>query len=115
MTVADDAIAQTAPDHLPCPCGVVDPPPWRGHDAPWSPASVVAGVLLLALAVAAGIAGRQPWVAPGLAAAYVVSTVVAVAAVGRRGHRDGCRFGRAAWIGLAAFGLPLRLAASLAV
>ena len=112
MTVADEA---SPPTPAPCPCGVGDPPPWRGHDLPWSPASVVAGVLLLAVAVGAGLAGRQPWVAPVLAGAYVLGTVLAAVAVSRRGHRGGCRLGRAAWIGLAAFGLPLRVVAGLAV
>lgn len=76
---------------------------------------MVAGVLLLALAVAAGIAGRQPWVAPALVGAYVLSTAVAAVAVSRKGHRGACRLGRAAWIGLAAFGLPLRVVAGLGV
>ncbi|QXC62800.1 hypothetical protein KSP35_08480 [Aquihabitans sp. G128] len=113
MTVADEAMASAAPDVGPCPCGVAGPAPWRGHDIPWSPASVVAGVLTLAFAVLAAVAGRVPWVAPPLAAAYVASTGVAFVVLGRDGHRGGCRVRRALWIGLAAFGLPLRIVAAI--
>lgn len=115
MTVADDAIAGASSPLAPCPCGVAEGAPWRGHDLPWSPASVVAGLVLIAVAVAAAVAGRVVWVAPVLFALYAISTVVAFVALGRRGHRSGCRIGRATWIGLAAFGLPLRMVVGLAV
>ncbi|CAN5514727.1 hypothetical protein BH10ACT1_BH10ACT1_32510 [soil metagenome] len=113
MTVADDAMARAEPEAGPCPCGIVNPAPWRGHDLPWSPASVLAGLITLAFAVLAMIAGRQPWIGPVLVAIYVVATVAAFLGLGRSGHRGGCRVGRAAWIGLAAFGVPLRVAAAI--
>lgn len=115
MTVADDAIAGASSPPAPCPCGVVDAPPWRGRDLPWSPASVVSGLVLIAVAVAAAVAGRVVWVGPALLALYLVATVAAFVALRRRGHRGGCLAGRATWIGLAAFGLPLRMVVGLAV
>lgn len=113
MTLADDAMAQAEPDHGPCPCAISGAAPWRGHDLPWSPASVVAGLVTLGFAVLAMIAGKQPWIGPVLVAIYVVGTVAAFVALGRPGHRRGCRVRRAAWIGLAAFGVPLRVVAGI--
>lgn len=113
MTVADDVLAQAERPVGPCPCGVAGPAPWRGHELPWSPASIVAGLIMLGFAVLAMVAGRQPWIGPVLVAVYLVATVASFVVLGRAGHRGGCRVRRAAWMGLAAFGIPLRVVAAL--
>lgn len=102
----------------PCPCGVVGPPPWRTHDGPWSPASVVGAAIVAAVLVLA--ATMTPGPRAAIAAAVVggvvvVAALVAAVVLGRRGHRGGCRLGRATWIGVATVGLPFRVLAFLNV
>lgn len=96
-----------------CPCGVVDIAPWRERDVPWSPASLIFGVVILAVAVVAIVAARVLWVGPLILALWLVATSVTLVVAHRRGHRRWCLARRGLWMGVAAIGLPLRIVAGL--
>lgn len=92
-----------------CSCGVETEPPWRGHDLPWSLASVVCGVLLIGLGVAAIVADLHPWVGYAIITVLLASVVSALVVQALRHHRGGCWLWRATWFGVAAPGIALRL------
>lgn len=96
-----------------CSCGIGEPPPWRKRDALDSPASVVAGVLIIAFGALALTAGKVPvagWVVLGIWAALTVAATIRLVGIG---HRGGCLLGRSLWTGVAWLGLPLRVAAAI--
>lgn len=97
----------------PCPCGVVDVAPWRDHDLPWSPASLIFGLAVLALAVVAMVAAEVLWIGPVILAVWVVATVATFVLARRRGHRRWCLTRRGFWMGVAALGVPVRILAGL--
>lgn len=113
MTPAPDADGAADVDH--CPCGVVGPQPWRPLRSFLGPVAFVCGVLTLVVAAVAANVGRVVWFAPVVAAALVVSALVAVWTQQRAGHRGWCRAGRIAWFTVCGPGIPLRLVTALAI
>ena len=113
VTSSDLPPEQAAADAEPCGCGATDPAPWRRRDTPSSPASLIAGLLVIAFGVAAVAISTVPtigWVLLGL---LVGLTVLAGIVTFQRGHRGGCMIGRSLWTGVAWLGLPLRVVAAV--
>ncbi len=85
--------------------------PWRATDAPASPMSFVAGLVIVAIGVAGVAIGTKPvvaaWILVGLAVAVVIIAGVLVA----HGHRVACAVPRALWYAVCVPGLPIRLLA----
>ena len=78
------------------------------RDTVWSPASVLGGVVLIALGVSA-IVWFNPVFGGVLLGVFAAAIVVAAVVQARRGHRGWCLVRRAVWFGLAAPGAPVRL------
>lgn len=97
----------------PCSCGIIDVAPWRSHDLPWSPASLVSGVVTLAVAILAIVAAQVLWAGPLILAVWVLATLTTFVLARRRGHGGWCLTRRGLWMGVAAIGVPLRIAAGL--
>lgn len=100
-------------DVAPCACGGTDPAPWRLRDTPSSPASLIAGLLVVAFGVAAVGFSKVPavgWVLLGL---LVGLTVLGGIVTSQQGHRGPCLVGRSLWTGVAWLGLPLRVVAAV--
>ncbi len=74
---------------------------------------MVFGILTLAVAVMAVIAAEVLWVGPVIFAVWLLSTAATFVVARRRGHRRWCLTRRGVWMGVAAIGVPLRLAAAL--
>ena len=91
-----------------CRCGLDVDQPWRDRDTVWSPASVIGGVIFIALGMCA-IVWFNPLFGGVLLGVFAVAIVVAAVVQARRGHRGGCLVRRAVWFGLAAPGAPVRL------
>ena len=111
-TPRDGALAAD-PSVAPCSCDKVDLAPWRKRDALDSPASVVAGVVVIAFGVLAVQAGRVSSVGWILLGVLLGLTVLAAITWYQRGHRGACLVGRSLWTGVAWLGLPLRVAAAV--
>jgi hypothetical protein len=93
---------------VPCPCGLAVEQPWRDRDTVWSPASVVGGVVVIALGVIS-LVSFNPLFGGVLLGVFGVAIVVAAVVQARRGHRGWCLLRRAVWFGVAAPGAPVRL------
>lgn len=114
-TEPTDAGAPVDPNDATCPCGHLVTVPWRRGSGFLSPASVICGVLIVALGAVGASAGVRPaagWAILGALAVIVLGSIVVQFV---RGHRGTCALARGAWIGLAVPGLPLRVALSFAV
>lgn len=74
---------------------------------------MIFGVLLLAIALAAIAIAKVWWAGPAILAVWLLASAGTFVLAGRRGHRRWCRARRGAWMGVAALGTPLRIAASL--
>lgn len=92
-----------------CPCGLEVEQPWRTRNNPWSPASIVGGVVLVAFGVWVVAIGMRAWVGWLVLGVIGAAIVVAWVVQGVRGHRGWCLVGRGAWFGMATPGAPLRL------
>ena len=91
-----------------CRCGLDVDQPWRDRNTVWSPASVLGGVVLIALGVSA-VVWFNPVFGGVLLGVFAVAVVIAAVVQARRGHRGWCLALRAVWFGLAAPGAPVRL------
>ncbi len=80
---------------------------------PLSPASVVAGLVVVAFGVLAAVASLRPWVGPAVIGVWLACSVGAGTWLWRSGHRGGCWLGRTLWTGLAVLGFPLRVVVGL--
>ncbi|WP_182378740.1 hypothetical protein [Nocardioides sp. WS12] len=98
-----------------CACGRSVEQPWRQRDTPVSPASFLAGLLLLGFGVAAVVVPESPHpVGWGVLGVLGLAAVVGWGTSLARGHlHPGCVLGRGLWLGLAWPGLPLRVVLSL--
>lgn len=94
---------------LTCPCGVEVEQPWRLRDKLWSPASFIGGLVWLAFGAGTALAGFNPFgvILLGVLGLLVLGSLVLQ---GIRRHRGLCLLRRGPWFGLAAAGLPLRVA-----
>lgn len=98
-----------------CACGRSVEQPWRQRDTPVSPASFLAGLVLLGFGVAAVVVPETPHlVGWGLLGVLGLAVVVGAATSLARGHlHPGCVVARGLWLGVAWPGLPLRVVLSL--
>lgn len=98
-----------------CPCPLQATQPWSARDAPCSPMSFVFGAILVAVALAIGLAAPlRPWVGWLILGVLAAGLVAALVVQFTRGHRGWCLLRRALWFAIAIPGAPLRLLASFA-
>lgn len=97
-----------------CPCTPGAIQPWRARDHPFSLASFLGGIVVLAFGAAAIAADKVPWVGYLVVGLIAVAFAVALVLQARRGHCGSCWLRRSAWYALATPGLPVRVLTSLA-
>jgi hypothetical protein len=85
--------------------------PWRDRNTVWSPASVVGGVVVIALGIVSVVTANA-WFGGVLLGVFGVAIVVAAIVQAKRGHRGWRLLRRAVWFGVAAPGAPVRLIAN---
>lgn len=95
-------------DNVACPCGRPVEQPWRTRGRLYSPASFIGGILWISIGISLTVAGYN---LIGLllcgSTTFLGATSLVVQAI--KHHGGACLLSRAAWFGLAAQGLPLRI------
>ncbi|MEU8225976.1 hypothetical protein [Kribbella sp. NPDC048915] len=109
--MATESAAEVAAEPR-CGCGQAVEQPWRTRDTWWSPASVIGWLVWFALGLWLVLAGRTiaGGVVLGVLGALIVGSLVLQAV---RRHRGWCWLRRGLWFGMAAAGLPWRIAGAL--
>jgi hypothetical protein len=92
-----------------CPCGIVAKDPWGTRETPYSPASFAGGVLWLAAGATFLLTGFE-LVALLLCCSTLFLVGISLSLQAIKRHWGGCLLRRGLWFGLAAQGLPLRIA-----